>query len=176
VAEHSPCYRRLTRPDLQGHESHPTRPYFGWHGGVERSVGRHMNGPLGTGPARLHYPLDTLKAARKSATMRTLAMTNKIFCNSSTALIAFAIVTFVSASSSATEFAVHQGKRYRAILALRSVEQLVDNALIAQKFRDLGFSGVRVSGAGARRRVEGVWPGKDTSANMPPQIVAVAKL
>ena len=40
----------------------------------------------------------------------------------------------------------------------------------------LGFAGVKVSGAGATRRVEGVWSGKDTSANMPPQIVAVAKL
>jgi hypothetical protein len=102
-------------------------------------------------------------------------MTNKNLRNSMTALAAFAIAaTFISASSSATEFTVHQGKRYRAILALTSVEQLADNALIAQKFRDLGFSRVRVSGAGATRWVEGVWPGKDTSANMPPQIVAVA--
>jgi|GEM_PF-1110750 hypothetical protein len=104
-------------------------------------------------------------------------MTNKTLRNSLIAFVAFAIAaTFVSASSFAAEFTVHQGKRYRAILALNSVEQLVDNALIAQKFRNLGFSRVRVSGAGATRRVEGVWPGKDTSTNMPPQIIAVAKL
>lgn len=104
-------------------------------------------------------------------------MTNKTLRNSLIAFAAFAIAaTFVSASSFATEFTVHQGKRYRAIIALNSVEQLVDNALIAQKFRNLGFSRVRVSGAGATRRVEGVWPGKDTSTNMPPQIIAVAKL
>jgi len=104
-------------------------------------------------------------------------MTNKTLRNSLIALAAFPIAaTFVIASSFAAEFTVHQGKRYQAILALKSVERLVDNALIAQKFRDLGFTGVRVSGAGAMRRVEGVWPGKDTSANMPPQIVAVAKL
>ena len=105
-------------------------------------------------------------------------MTNKTLRNSLTALAAFAIAaTLVSASSSfAAEFTVHQGKRYQAILALKSVEQLADNALIAQKFRALGFSRVRVSGAGATRRVEGVWSGKDTSANMPPQIIAVAKL
>ena len=104
-------------------------------------------------------------------------MTNKTLRNSLTAVAAFAIAaTFVSSSSFAAEFTVHQGKRYRAILALTSIEQLADNALIAQKFRDLGFSRVRVSGAGARRRVDGVWPGKDTSANMPPQIVAVAAL
>jgi hypothetical protein len=104
-------------------------------------------------------------------------MTNKTLRNSLTALAAFAIAaTFVNSSSFAAEFTVHQGKRYRAILALTSIEQLADNALIAQKFRDLGFSRVRVSGAGARRRVDGVWPGKDTSAKMPPQIVAVAAL
>ena len=75
-------------------------------------------------------------------------MTNKTLRNSLTALSAFAIAaTFVSASSFATEFTVHQGKRYRAILALKAIEQLADNSLIAQKFRDLGFSRVRVSGA-----------------------------
>ena len=92
------------------------------------------------------------------------------------AVAAFAIAaTFVSASF-AGEFTVHQGKRYRATLALNSVEQLADNVLIARKFRALGFSRVRVSGSGAMRRVEGVWPGKDASATMPPQIVAVAGL
>ena len=112
-----------------------------------------------------------------SGTKRMFAMTNKTLRNSLTALAAFAIaVTSVIASSLAAEFTVHQGKRYRATLALKSVERLVDNALIAQKFRDLGFSGVRVSGAGATRRVEGIWPGKDTSANLPPQIIAVARL
>jgi hypothetical protein len=104
-------------------------------------------------------------------------MTKKSLRNSLTALTAFAMAaTFVSASSFAAEFTVHQGKRYRATLALKPVEQLADNAMIAQKFRDLGFARVHVSGAGATRRVEGVWPGKDTSANMPPQIIAVASL
>jgi hypothetical protein len=113
----------------------------------------------------------------RGKTKRRFAMTNKTLRNSLTALAVFAIAaTFLSASSFAGEFTVHQGKRYRATLALTSIEQLADNAMIAQKFRDLGFSGVRVSGSGATRRVVGVWPGKDTRANMPPQIVAVASL
>lgn len=53
---------------------------------------------------------------------------------------------------------------------------MADKAAIAQKFRALGFVSVCVSGSGARRRVEGVWPGKKTNANLPQQIVAVAKL
>jgi hypothetical protein len=104
-------------------------------------------------------------------------MTYKTVRNLLKALPAFAMASsFVSVSSFAGEFTVHQGKRYRATLALNSVEQLADNALIARRFRAMGFSRVRVSGSGATRRVEGVWPGKDTSATMPPQIIAVAGL
>ncbi|MGH9551423.1 MAG: hypothetical protein ACRD3W_18705 [Terriglobales bacterium] len=104
-------------------------------------------------------------------------MSSKTMRNSLTALATFAIAaTFVIVSSFAGEFTVHQGKRYRATLALNSVEQLADNAMIARKFRALGFSRVRVSGAGAIRRVEGVWLGKDASATMPPQIIAAAGL
>jgi hypothetical protein len=105
-------------------------------------------------------------------------MISKTLRNSLTGFAALALAaTFVSASSSAAEFTVHQGTRYRATLSLTSIEQqFADNALIARKFRALGFSGVHVSGAGATRRVEGVWPGKDTRAPMPPQIIAVAAL
>ena len=87
-----------------------------------------------------------------------------------------AITAAFGSASFAGEFTVHQGKRYRATLALNSVERLTDNALIARRFRALGFSKVRVSGAGAVRRVEGVWPRKDASATLPRQIVAVAGL
>lgn len=100
----------------------------------------------------------------------------KTLRRSLTALAAFAIASSFVASGSAGELTVHQWKRYRATLALGSVERLAGNAQIAQKFRALGFVSLRVSGSGAKRRVEGVRPGKETSANLPPQIVAVAKL
>ena len=92
------------------------------------------------------------------------------------AVAVLAITAAFGSASFAGEFTVHQGKRYRATLALNSVERLADNALIARRFRALGFSKVRVSGAGAVRRVEGVWPRKDASATLPRQIVAVAGL
>ncbi len=92
------------------------------------------------------------------------------------AVAVLAITAAFSSASFAGEFTVHQGKRYRATLALNSVERLTDNALIARKFRALGFSKVRVSGAGAVRRVEGIWHRKDASATLPRQIVAVASL
>ena len=88
------------------------------------------------------------------------------------AVAVLAITAAFGSASFAGDFTVHQGKRYRATLALNSA----DNALIARRFRALGFSKVRVSGAGAVRRVEGVWHRKDASATMPPQIVAVAGL
>lgn len=100
----------------------------------------------------------------------------KILRHSLTALAAVAIAMSFAAASFAGEFTVHQGKRYRATLSLGSVERLADNAQIAQKFRALGFVSVRVSGSGPKRKVEGVWPGKETSANLPRQIVAVAQL
>jgi hypothetical protein len=103
-------------------------------------------------------------------------MTNKIVCSLLKFLAAFAITATFSSASFAAEFTVHQGKRYRATLSLNSVERLADNALIARKFRALGFSKVRVSGTGAIRLVEGFWPRKDASAPLPPQIVAVARL
>jgi hypothetical protein len=86
----------------------------------------------------------------------------KALRKSLTVLAAFAIATSFIASSFAGEFTVHQGKRYRATLSLGSVERMVDNDAIAQKFLALGFTSVRVSGSGATRRVEGVWPGKET--------------
>ena len=103
-------------------------------------------------------------------------MTNKTFRILLKAIAAFAITAAFGGASFAGEFTVHEGKRYRATLVLNSVERLVDNALIARKFSALGFSKVRVSGTGATRRVEGVWPRKDATASLPRQIVAVARL
>ena len=86
------------------------------------------------------------------------------------------VIASIVSPSFAGEFTVHSGKRYRATLSLNAVERITDNALIARKFRALGFSRVRVSGAGAVRRVEGIWSRKDASATLPRQIVAVARL
>ena len=103
-------------------------------------------------------------------------MTDKTFRMLLKAIAAFAITATFGSASFAGDFTVHQGKRYCATLALNSVERLADNALIARKFRALGFSSVRVSGTGAKRRVEGVWHRKDASTTLPRQIVAVAGL
>ena len=97
---------------------------------------------------------------------RTFAMTNETFRILPKAIAAFAITAAFGSASFAGDFTVREGKRYRATLALNSVERLADNALIARRFRALGFSKVRVSGTGAMRRVEGVWPRKDATADV----------
>jgi hypothetical protein len=102
-------------------------------------------------------------------------MTNKTSRMFLKAITACAITAFGSACF-AGDFTVREGKRYCATLSLNSVERLADNALIARRFRALGFSRVHVSGTGAMRRVEGVWHRKDASATLPRQIVAVARL
>jgi hypothetical protein len=133
-------------------------PYLGWDGGVRSP----QPASSGCKPQQRKH--------------RMTAMTNKVVCNLLKYVAALVITATFSSASFAGEFTVHQGKRYRATLSLNSVERLADNASIAEKFRALGFSKVRVSGAGAIRRVEGVWPLKDASAPLPPQIVAVAGL
>jgi hypothetical protein len=103
-------------------------------------------------------------------------MTSKTFRKSLIAFVALGLAVPFATASFAGEFTVHHGKRYRAVLMLKSVEQLANNSMIAQRFRALGFSQVRVSGSGATRQVEGVWLGEDASAAIPPQIVRVARL
>lgn len=73
-------------------------------------------------------------------------------------------------------FTVQQGKRYRATISLGIFERFASNDTIAAKLRDAGFHDVQVSGSGATRYAEAVWPGVDASAEMPSQIVSVAEL
>ncbi len=73
-------------------------------------------------------------------------------------------------------FTVRRGKRYRATIALGLIEQLADNGMIAAKLRDAGFEAVSVSGDGMTRSAEALWPGDDTSAPLPSQVVEVEEI
>jgi hypothetical protein len=70
-------------------------------------------------------------------------------------------------------FTVRQGKRYRAILSLGFLERLASNEMVAKKLSEAGFTDVTVSGNGASRVAEGVWPAADATADMPPQVINV---
>jgi len=73
-------------------------------------------------------------------------------------------------------FTVRQGKRYRATISLGSLERWASNDTIAERLRAAGFSEVSVSGSGATRMAEGVWPAADASAEMPSQITQVTEI
>ena len=72
-----------------------------------------------------------------------------------------------------SSFTVRQGRRYRATIQLGWLEQLADNETIAARLRNVGFADVVVTGDGAQRTAEALWPGSDTSAPLPTQITDV---
>ncbi len=74
-------------------------------------------------------------------------------------------------------FTVRQGKRYRASIKLSWFQQqFATNEKIAKMFRDLGFTEVRVVGNGAIREVTGLWPLKDASADVPPEVHPIEEI
>jgi hypothetical protein len=50
------------------------------------------------------------------------------------------------------------------------------NDTIAAKLRDAGFSEIKVEGSGGARQAEALWPGPDTTAEMPSQITEVIEV
>jgi len=73
------------------------------------------------------------------------------------------------------KFTVRSGRRYRAAIQLGWLERLADNETIAARLRAAGFAEVIVSGSGAHRTAEALWPGADASAPLPPQITEVVE-
>ena len=70
-------------------------------------------------------------------------------------------------------FTVRQGKRYRATIVLGWLERWAGNETITGKLREAGFSEIKVEGSGGTRQAEALWPGPDTTAEMPSQIIEV---
>ena len=73
-------------------------------------------------------------------------------------------------------FTVRQGKRYRAILSLGFLERLASNDVVAKKLSDAGFTDVVVSGSGATRVAEALWPEADATAKMPSQVINIINI
>jgi hypothetical protein len=73
-------------------------------------------------------------------------------------------------------FTVRQGKRYRATVTLGGIERWASNEMIASKLREAGFSEVAVSGLGTMRTAEALWPGADTTGDMPAQVTEIVEI
>ena len=70
-------------------------------------------------------------------------------------------------------YTVQKGKRYRATIKLGGLKRLASNDMVADKFREAGFTEVDVSGSGHERQGQGLWPHADTAAEVPEEITAV---
>ena len=53
---------------------------------------------------------------------------------------------------------------------------MATNAMITQRFTDMGFSEIRVSGSGSERTVEALWPLPDTEGDIPRQVSALIEI
>jgi hypothetical protein len=70
-------------------------------------------------------------------------------------------------------YTVRKGKRYRARIRLGLFQGVASNELVADKFRELGFTEVSVSGSGRDRLSTGVWPHPDVTAEIPDEITSI---
>jgi hypothetical protein len=61
-------------------------------------------------------------------------------------------------------YTVYKGRRYRATITL------------ADKFREVGFTEVEVSGAGRNRLGKGLWPQEDATAEIPDEITSISEI
>jgi hypothetical protein len=73
-------------------------------------------------------------------------------------------------------FTVQQGKRYRATISLGLLERFASNDMIAERLRTAGFSDVSVTGSGATRVAEALWPSSNATAEMPAQVSSVVEV
>ena len=70
-------------------------------------------------------------------------------------------------------YTVHRGKRYRATIRLGGLKRLASNQMVADKFREAGFTEVDVSGSGHERQGQGLWPHPDASAEVPDEVTSI---
>ena len=68
---------------------------------------------------------------------------------------------------------VENGKRYQATINLGFVQRLASNEMVADRFREVGFADVTVTGAGRTRLATGLWSGDDASAEIPDEVAQI---
>ncbi len=73
-------------------------------------------------------------------------------------------------------YTVRQGRRYRATISLSWFEQIASNEMVAEKLQDAGFADVRVTGDGRTREAEALWPGPDSTAELPSQVASIDEI
>lgn len=67
-------------------------------------------------------------------------------------------------------FTVQKGKRYQARVNLGLFQSVASNDMVADKFREVGFTDVVVTGSGRTRDATGLWPHDDACAEIPAEV------
>lgn len=67
-------------------------------------------------------------------------------------------------------YSVQKGRRYRATVTLGFVQRWASNDMVADEFRKVGFTDVKVTGSGGTRIAKGLWPHDDASAEIPGEV------
>jgi hypothetical protein len=73
-------------------------------------------------------------------------------------------------------FTVEKGRRYRAEIRLGLLQSIASNDMVAEKFREAGFTDVVVIGLGSARTAEGVWPRDSASAEIPDEVSDISMI
>jgi hypothetical protein len=68
------------------------------------------------------------------------------------------------------KYIVQNGRRYQAMVLLPFLKAWVPNDMVADRFREVGFTEVDVAGSGRRRLAKGLWPKPDATAELPDEI------
>ena len=71
------------------------------------------------------------------------------------------------------QYTVERGKRYQARIELGLIQSVASNDMVADKFREVGFTDVAVSGSGRMRTAEGIWPHENASADIPSEVTDI---
>lgn len=81
-----------------------------------------------------------------------------------------------AAPAAAQNFTVRHGHRYAATIVLSGLEQLASNDQVADRFKQLGFIDVVVTGSGSTRHGEATWNNADTTAPLDSHLHNVIEL
>jgi subtilisin family serine protease len=84
--------------------------------------------------------------------------------------------SLAAALTAAPSFTVRHGHRYAATVVLTGLEQFASNDQVANRFKQLGFIDVVVSGSGSARHAEATWNGVDTTAPIDPHLRDVVEI
>jgi uncharacterized membrane protein len=69
---------------------------------------------------------------------------------------------------------LEQGQQYRAEISLGMLERMAGNEMVAAKLEEAGFTGVVVTGSGAKRIAMGTWPNDTREVKLPSQVASAS--